>query len=233
MFRSRRSRTPQRSRTPRLSPTTPSSPAPPGTVIETATTVSSEPTLDERQKLTGRELATLDAKITEWEARLAQQRSELTAKLAEISEYSRTQRRIPEPLKRSYGHLKSRVATTESQVSKLNAKRDDVSRAADLAAFAETLDNANSIVDSMQPDLSRVGDILTTAAIQNEENAGTAQALHNAMSYGIDLIDDKDVELEIELFVQEQTGSMPTSQVTTPTQELDGFTEDIIAEADT
>jgi len=163
------------------------------------------------------------------EARLEEQQAELTAKLAEISGYSRNKRKIPQALKRSYGRLKSRVATTEAQVSKLNAKRDDVARAADLAAFAETLDNANSVVDSIQPDLSRVGNILNAAAVQNEENKETAQALHYAMSHGMDVMDEEDVLLELEQFELEQASPMPTSQVTTPTtQDLDGTTEQII-----
>lgn len=170
-------------------------------VSSPVTTPATSPTtkVDAREVTVNNQLAVIDEKITQWEIRAITQREKLKQTLSEISQLKSTNRKVPESLKKSYGRQKEAVRTTEAQIGKLRTKHDDVALAADLAILADTIGNANSVVDELHPGLEAVGDVLATAASQSEEAALAAQALAEAGGG----IDDVDIDDEIEQFERE------------------------------
>lgn len=184
-------------------------------------TISARRTVqEERQEKTDDTVAILDDKISTWESKLAKERAEARELLAEMQEFKKDKREIPNGLRMMYTRKKKTASSTEAQLERLRCKRDDMIKAAEVAELTESLAGANFVQEAMGIDPDHVADVVGTAELQNEENMAAAEALAEHARVDSSLL-DLEVEDELEQFLLEQgmqcDGEVESIQITAPT----------------
>lgn len=152
--------------------------------------VSPPPVVETREEVALAELARLDARIAEWEGKVADasaKNREALVKAGEARGTSRAQRTL-----QAYGRTKKSLLHTENQLIILQEKRATVATTVDTAIMAETLQSANAAFANVAPSSADVADTMADAAEQEELITRTAHAYATVVSTSVE--DDEYLE---------------------------------------